>query len=389
MIEPQKMTIVALAMLIIEMIVMTASLAGAVQGMYLFYASIVAILLTTVLLMLPLFPLRTIFSAGVSSFRIRGPYFGKEIRYSDVSAIEYRAFDPGTRVIGYNALSKGSLGGMFRSSEIGLYNITGHYRGAGTKFIMLELSNGRPVVFNLQSEGDTEAAYRAITSRVTARSALITKGPPRLTKEMTDRDRKIRGSALLVSLALSIIVPASIIMSDIDAGVASLAALISAFLVPTAVMMFYLIWHIRRHLPREDMGKAVLGFMMPYCAVVVAFSILSVVLLPGTGVSADIDGDSLSVAAPFVEEDVPLSDITSVEIREDLDFERAWGYGGKDLGSGRFHNSELGEVTYAAYRGVSQKIVVEHSGGTLVFNLVSGNSTEAFYERLVASLPPP
>lgn len=385
--EPQKITLFALAMLVVEFIIMMASFSAAGRSMDIFNASLVAILLTTVLLMLPLFPLRAVFSADISSFRIRGPYFGKEIRYSDVSAIEYRVFDLGSRVMGYSTMSKGPLGGMFRSPEIGTYYIVGHYNGAGTKFIMLALSNARPVVFNLKSEAETEAAFRAITSKVAARRALIVKGAPRRAEKMTDRDRKVRLSALSVSLVLSIIIPMSILLCDIEAGTASIAASMSAFLIPTAVMVFYLIWHIRRHLPRDDMGKAVLGFMLPSCAVVVAFSLISVVFLPGMGISAEIDGDSLSVEAPFVEEDVPFSEITKAEVRDDLDFERTWGYGGRDIGSGRFHNSELGEVTYAAYRGVVQKIVVEHSRGTLVFNLDSGPSTEAFYERLVSSLP--
>ncbi len=107
------------------------------------------------------------------------------------------------------------------------------------------------------------------------------------------------------------------------------------------------------------------------------------------GVSADIDGDSLRAAAPYVEEDVPLYDATSVVIRDDPDFERARGYGGKDFGSRRFYNSELGEVTYAAYWGVVRKIVVEHSGGMLVFDLDPWNPTEAFHERSAASPPSP
>jgi hypothetical protein len=129
--------------------------------------------------------------------------------------------------------------------------------------------------------------------------------------------------------------------------------------------------------------------MMPSCAVVVVFSLLSVVFLLGMCVSADTDGDSLRVAAPFAEGDVPLSDITSVEIREDPDFERKRGHGGKDFVGGQFHNSKLSEVTYAATVGRPE----DNRGtlrGTLAFNLESGTSTEAFYEGLMSipAVPP-
>ncbi|MGE0015710.1 MAG: hypothetical protein AB7S83_06025 [Candidatus Methanomethylophilaceae archaeon] len=155
-------------------------------------------------------------------------------------------------------MSKGFLGGMFRSSKVGMHYITGNRRCAETKFIMLELSDGRLVAFNLESGEETETAYRDITSRVAARRAPITKGPPGRMEKMTDRDRKIRTSALLASLALSITVPASVLIIDVEVGVASVVALVSVFLIPAAVMILYLIWHIRC-LPWDDMGKAVLA----------------------------------------------------------------------------------------------------------------------------------
>lgn len=139
-------------------------------------------------------------------------------------------FDPGNGVFGYETIPKGLLGGMFRSPEIGTYYTMGHYR-YGNEIYMMEASKGRPVVFNLKSEAETQMTCGAITSRVTARSVMITKGKSRKIEKSTVRDRKITVSAILASLALSILISASLISIDSEAGTASIMAVISSFLI--------------------------------------------------------------------------------------------------------------------------------------------------------------
>ncbi len=114
--------------------------------------------------------------------------------------------------------------------------------------------------------------------------------------------------------------------------------------------------------------------------------IVGVMMLAGH-TDASLDDDSLTVKAFMVNEDIAYSDITLVELRENVDYgSRIGGYGGADYLSGKFRNDEFGKYTLAVKRSVSESIVVHHANGVLVFNLESNEATEAFHADLLSRL---
>ena len=121
---------------------------------------------------------------------------------------------------------------------------------------------------------------------------------------------------------------------------------------------------------------------------VVAAVLIAAFAFTGMGhVNATLEGDHLHVDAMMVDENIPYADITSMELRDSLDYgSRMAGYGGTDYLSGKFRNAEFGDYRLAVHKNVSECIVVHHSGGVLVFNLGSSAETEAFLSHLFSSL---
>ena len=104
-------------------------------------------------------------------------------------------------------------------------------------------------------------------------------------------------------------------------------------------------------------------------------------------VTATLENDHLHVDAVMVNENIAYTDITDVELRENMDYgSRVAGLGGSDYLSGKFKNSEFGTYRLAVHKNVSECILVKYSGGVLVFNLGSNAETETFFADLSARL---
>lgn len=128
---------------------------------------------------------------------------------------------------------------------------------------------------------------------------------------------------------------------------------------------------------------------MVVVGIVIAVAVVALVMIGGH-VSVGMDDDSLEIDATMMHQDIAFSDISSVELRDDVDYGmRVGGYGGADISSGNFRNSEFGNYRLALHNGVDLCIVVHHSGGVTVFNLDSEQSTEDFYHRLSAAISDP
>ncbi len=114
--------------------------------------------------------------------------------------------------------------------------------------------------------------------------------------------------------------------------------------------------------------------------------VLGVTFLAGH-TDASLDDDSLTVKAFMVNEDIAYTDITLVELREDVGYgSRVAGYGGATYLSGKFMNDEFGKYTLAVKKSTSECIVVHHTGGVLVFNLENNGDTETFHADLLSRL---
>ena len=127
------------------------------------------------------------------------------------------------------------------------------------------------------------------------------------------------------------------------------------------------------------------NFMVAFIIVVVAIVIAVVALMMAGGhVDVSMDEDGLEVDATMMHEDIPYSDISHIELRDDLDYGvRVGGFGGSDISSGNFRNDEFGNYRLAVHNDVHSFIVVHRvDGSVVVFNLENEESTESFFEKL-------
>lgn len=106
-----------------------------------------------------------------------------------------------------------------------------------------------------------------------------------------------------------------------------------------------------------------------------------------SGIRAELTGDALHVKGPMFEETVALSDIVSFELQQDVAYgSRTWGADFVSLKTGNFQNTVFGAYRCAVYAKPQSCIVVQHSGGTLVFNLKTDEATQAFFQTLQDAL---
>jgi len=122
-------------------------------------------------------------------------------------------------------------------------------------------------------------------------------------------------------------------------------------------------------------------------------AVIGIILLVVSGsVNASMDDDRLHVKAPMMNRTIDYADIVSVEFRESFEKGiRTNGFGGSNISSGNFRNTEFGNYDLAANRGMNAYIVIEpREGKMLVFNLESVEKTVEFYDGLVdkIGLPP-
>ena len=127
------------------------------------------------------------------------------------------------------------------------------------------------------------------------------------------------------------------------------------------------------------------NFMVAFIIVAVAIVIAVVALtMAGGHVDVSMDEDGLEVDATRMHEDIQYSDISHIELRNDLDYGvRVGGFGGSDISSGNFRNDEFGSYRLAVHNDVHSFIVVHRTDGSVVvFNLENEESTESFFEEL-------
>ena len=138
----------------------------------------------------------------------------------------------------------------------------------------------------------------------------------------------------------------------------------------------------RSHRSHKRMTAIVVGI-----AVIATVIILAVSMTAGH-VDVSADDDSVSIDATMLHEDIPYDSITSVELREDMDYgSRVGGLGNSKYLSGNFENDEFGWYHLAVHRDVGTCIVVHHSGGVTVFNLADERSTESLYLEISGRIP--
>lgn len=131
-------------------------------------AGLLIMIFSAVLFLMQAVPTEITFTSDNASFRIKGPYYGRTIGYSEVSSVECRKFPLGTPLIALNA-REGVLGGQFKSPEAGMCHAVGHNRGEDTCYIVMKLNDGKTVAFNLESEEETENVYEMICSKASCR----------------------------------------------------------------------------------------------------------------------------------------------------------------------------------------------------------------------------
>lgn len=384
MIDSRKLTVLATVLIIAETVALFILAFSTYDEKYVL-ALIVLMILTSLLFFVPMFPLTSTFDSDSSSFLIRGPYLGKRIQHSEVVAVEYRSFDIGGKLFGIY-MGRGRLGGTFRNSEFGTYEITGFHRGTGTKFILLELSGEKIVAFNLKTEEETINVYEHIKQNIVSRGAVHTRdfrSIPRDVENIHGHDAGDNNSRRIIPLSLSFGILAPLISATLYKGGTAMTILIPT-LIAASIPIIAIIVHIRHSnktgLPKEDRRKTTTILGLQLSIIPILFAVAGLLIVPAT-IDIDLSEDHFSVNAIMLDEKIYYDDIYSLEITEEK-FKRVWGYGGSEIGTGNFSNSNLGKVKYAAYSDVSVKIVVEHKGGIFVFNQSTEEATLDMLESL-------
>lgn len=127
-------------------------------------------------------------------------------------------------------------------------------------------------------------------------------------------------------------------------------------------------------------NRAILLSVLGVTAIILVATFL---LISSGSVNVSLADDALHVTAPFVDENIPYSDVSSVELRDTFyNGHRVGGFGGTEISSGNFHNDEFGRYTLARYNDVQKCIVVHHGNSVLVFNLDTDDGTVRAFEDL-------
>lgn len=132
--------------------------------------------------------------------------------------------------------------------------------------------------------------------------------------------------------------------------------------------------------------NAIIGFL----AVVLALTaVMLVVLFFFVGhADASLDDDSLHIDATMVHKDILYTDISSVELREGMDYgSRISGFSNISVSTGTYRNSKFGNYTLSLNTDTSKAIVVHlKAGSVVVFNVRGNDATDLFYADLSSRL---
>lgn len=137
---------------------------------------------------------------------------------------------------------------------------------------------------------------------------------------------------------------------------------------------------------RPKLEKKVKKAVLSIAAVAVV--LVGVLLFTGS-VKTEFREDDLHVLVTYYgSQDIPYSDIASVELRtENVDGTRVWGLGSFRLLAGRFENEEFGPYTCLTYYDPQSAIVLKTTKGeTIVLSGKNGEESQAIYGELLAHL---
>lgn len=121
-------------------------------------------------------------------------------------------------------------------------------------------------------------------------------------------------------------------------------------------------------------------------AVVVGVILVSIFMFMGS-VSVTLTDTSVVVKASMMNDTIDYDDITSVELRTDMDYgSRLMGLSNNKVLTGTFDNKEFGHYHLAVYRSTSEAIVIHTGDHAHVVNLSDSASTIKLYNDLLAKL---
>ena len=148
---------------------------------------------------------------------------------------------------------------------------------------------------------------------------------------------------------------------------------------------------ISRSQPRTFVRKTPLTVWMTVFLVlftVVAVPILALEESGPAGVKVELGDTAVTIKAPMVDRTIAYDDIDTVELDPDFSIgSRISGYGGLEMNSGKFRNSEYGQYTLASYSSCDTFVkITKKSGEHIVFNQKNAEETEALYSDLVSRL---
>ncbi len=143
--------------------------------------------------------------------------------------------------------------------------------------------------------------------------------------------------------------------------------------------------------PRKFVRKTPLTVWMTVFLVlfaVVAIPVLALEESGPAGVKVELGDTAVTIKAPMVDRTIAYDDIDTVELDPDFDIgSRISGYGGLEINSGKFRNSEYGQYTLASYASCDTFVkITKKSGEHIVFNQKNSAETEALYSDLVSRL---
>lgn len=375
--KAQKLTALGILLMFIETaaILIVALLSFSETFIWILMVSMVP---TTALFLVPMFPLNPVFTPEVSSFRIKGPYLDRTVEYSDIVSMRYDGVELGMRMMGMYT-GRGSFGGTFRNKEFGGYGIVGKNRGPGTRYIILKLKDDKVVAFNLKTEEDTLLAfeqirrYTGLHESADAESRKTVIQNPK-TGELYEKAKKISRITMILSAAIGILIPLGILILYRGDAIRSILVPTSlSAIVPIAAIVVYHNRFKETGLPKSDRSGTLTALGSQLAIVPILFAVIGFITVPAM-INVEISEDYFSVSSTMLDVKIYYEDITELDTTEEK-FRRDWGYGGSNIGTGNFSNSNFGKVKYAAYNNVQTKIVVKHEHGTFVFNQSTEEST--------------
>ena len=114
-------------------------------------------------------------------------------------------------------------------------------------------------------------------------------------------------------------------------------------------------------------------------------------ILPTTfmgGTNVKFEERSIHITAPFVDQEIPYTSVTSFTSVRSLDRgTRVFGYGGLRYGSGDFTNDSLGPYVRAMDSRIPLVIIIKTGKRTVAFNMGTVEDTTTILEELESKIP--